>query len=195
MSCSKNKKYPKIKNFWDAIYYTSPFLQSSSDEINSCFLCTGNFIDNLIEECGTTFRARRRKTVLCEKCERDVAFPLSVVRETGSSSQNENMIKEITFCDYEAKFFERFFFQYGVAKSEVKFFFQSTSVRSYIAEINENFCLLQRLGGDPDTFASTFYESGERPPTTRLDEFRKCLKTSVKKYEEASRRDLNNDSE
>lgn len=184
-----------VKGFWDIICSTSPFLQSSSDEINSCFLCTGSFLGNLIEECGTTFGTPRRKIVLCEKCERDVAFPLSFFRETASSSRNENIINEIAFNNYEADFFERFFFQYGVAKSEIKSFFQTVSVRSYVAEINENFSLLQRLGGDPDTFASMFYESDKRPPTTHLEEFKKCLKASVKMYEEDFRRGLNDDSE
>lgn len=187
--------FPELKDFWDIIYSTSPFLQPSSDEINSCFVCTGSFLGNLIEESGTSYDSPRRKTVLCEKCERDVAFPLSFFRETRSSSQNENIIKEITFNSYEIHFFERFFFQYGVEKSEVKLYFQTASVRSYVAEINENFFLLQRLGGDPDAFASTFYESRKRPPTTRLHAFQKCLKMSVKKYEEASRRELNDVSD
>lgn len=192
--------FPKRRAFWDMIFSASPALRTD-EEINSCFLCTGSFIGNLLEAASYDIDTPGRKTTLCEKCERDISFPLSAfrgnrnrnnVRDTDSFSWNENMIKEITFNDYEAKFFERYFFQYGVEKAEVKSFFQNASVRSYVGELNELFCQLQHHGGDPDTFATDFFESGDRPPTTSLNEFRKCLKLCVKKHEEASCRQVNN---
>lgn len=176
------------KAFWDVMRASSPFLQSSAEEINACFLCTGDFISNLIEE--SSYSKNRRKKVLCEKCEHEAAFLLTFFRETELPSEIENTVKEVTFNDEEAAFFERFFFRYGVAKSEVKLFFQNVSVRSYVSEICENFKWLKRHGGNPDKFASTFYKKSKRPRIKGLNEFRKLLKESVKKYEDASRREM-----
>lgn len=185
------------KEFWDVIMATSPFLQQS-DEINSCCLCTNttDIVKTVMATSGTEFGINRGKNVLCETCEQYAAFPFTFMRGSGFNPENEIIVKEIAFNDAEAAFFEKFFFRYGVEKSEVKRFFQRVSVRSYVSEVNGNFSALKRFGGNPEKFASMFYKKGKkRPRTRRLDDFLKCLKIAVEKYEKASRRELNGDSD